>query len=305
MVNKPWPSGSDGFELGEVLGVDEADRFALGIDDDEVVNVPLVEDVDGVGGEGVLAQADRLAGHHLGQRLAEHAIALGQVAAQVAVGEDAGQFAAFVDHADAAGLGLTHDEQCVTDDGGLRGHRVARATAHDVGYLEQQCPADGTARVAFRKFRFFEAASVEHGHGEGVTHDERGGGAGGGGHVEGAGLLWHFDVEHDLGVFSQRGARRRGHGDDLHGESPDGRQKVDQLVGLAGVAQGEQDVAVVEDAEVAVHGVDGVEQHGGRAGAGEGGGDLAADVAGFADAEDDDFLSLGQGGDDQFHRLIE
>ena len=54
-----------------------------------------------------------------------------------------------------------------------------------------------------------------------------------------------------------------------------------------------------------MHGVDGVEQHGGRAGAGEGGGDFAADIAGFAHAEDNDFLPLAQGGDDQPDRLVE
>jgi len=54
-----------------------------------------------------------------------------------------------------------------------------------------------------------------------------------------------------------------------------------------------------------VHGVDGVEQHGGRAGAGEGGGDFAADIAGFAHAEDNDFLPLGQGRDNQPDRLVE
>ena len=101
----------------------------------------------------------------------------------------------------------------------------------------------------------------------------------------------------------ERGAA--GHGNDLYGESPDGRQKVDQFVGLAGVAQGKQDVAVVEDAEVAVHGVDCIEQHGGGAGAGEGGGDLATDIAGFAYAEDNNFLPLGQGGDDQPDCLVE
>ena len=64
-------------------------------------------------------------------------------------------------------------------------------------------------------------------------------------------------------MLAKGGSWRAGYRDDLHGESPDGRQQVDELVGLAGVAQGEQDVAVVEDAQVAVHGVDGVEQHGG------------------------------------------
>ena len=144
--------GSDGLEFWKILGIDEADGFALGVDDDEVVDVSLVEDVDGVGGEGVFAEVDWFAGHHLGQRLVEHTVALGQVAAQVAVGEDTGQLARLVHDADAAGLGFAHDEQRVADDGALRGDRVARAGAHDVGNLEQQRTADGTAGVALGKF---------------------------------------------------------------------------------------------------------------------------------------------------------
>ena len=102
--------------------------------------------------------------------------------------------------------------------------------------------------MALGKFRFPETARLKHRHGECVTHDERSGGAGGGGHVEGTGFLGHLDVEHDFGVFSQRRARHCGHGNNLHCKSPNCRQQIDQFVGLAGVAQGEQDIAVVEDA---------------------------------------------------------
>ena len=70
---------------------------------------------------------------------------------------------------------------------------------------------------------FLEAARIEHGHGERIAHDERGGGACGGGHVERAGFLGHLDVEHDFRVLAKCGARRGCHGDDLHGEPPDGR----------------------------------------------------------------------------------
>ena len=58
--------GSDGLELGEILGIDEADWFALGVDDDEIVNITLVKDVNGVGGQGIFAQANWFAGHDLG-----------------------------------------------------------------------------------------------------------------------------------------------------------------------------------------------------------------------------------------------
>jgi len=131
----PWPSISDGLELGEVLGIDKADGFPLGVDDDEIVNVTLVEDVNGVCGQSIFAQTNRFAGHDLGQRLVEHSVALGQVAAQIAVGEDTGQFTGLVHDADAAGLGLAHHEQRVADGGGLQRDRVASAAAHDVSDL--------------------------------------------------------------------------------------------------------------------------------------------------------------------------
>src|SRR5439155_10998216 len=54
--------------------------------------------------------------------------------------------------------------------------------------------------------------------------------------------------------------------------------------------------------EVAVQRVDGVEHDAGRAGAGESGGDLVAEVAGFAHAGDDEFVAIAQRRDDQFDR---
>ena len=48
---------------------------------------------------------------------------------------------------------------------------------------------------------------------------------------------------------------------------------------------------VLDDAEIAVKRIDAVKKDGSGAGAREGGGDFLADVAGFADANDDDFAA--------------
>ena len=56
---------------------------------------------------------------------------------------------------------------------------------------------------------------------------------------------------------------------------------------------------------VAVKGVHAVENDAGGTGAGEGGGDFAADVAGFADANDDDFGAAAQGVHGEFHGAVE
>ena len=55
-----------------------------------------------------------------------------------------------------------------------------------------------------------------------------------------------------------------------------------------GVGQGEHRIVAGDHADVAVARLAGMHEEGGRAGAGQGGGDLAADMARFTHARDDD-----------------
>ena len=64
--------------------------------------------------------------------------------------------------------------------------------------------------------------------------------------------------------------------------------EVRELRRLAGPGQRQDDVVRVDHAEVAVARLAGMDVVGGRAGRGEGGGDLAADMARLAHAGDDD-----------------
>ena len=54
-----------------------------------------------------------------------------------------------------------------------------------------------------------------------------------------------------------------------------------------------------DHAEVAVQGIQAVEDHGGRAGAGQRGGDFFADVPALADADDDDLAPVFQAAQEQ------
>ena len=74
------------------------------------------------------------------------------------------------------------------------------------------------------------------------------------------------------------------------------RGERDELGGRAGAGEHQDGVAGLEDAEVAVHRVGGMQEDGGGAGAAEGGGDLLPDERGLADAGDDD-LATGLGED--------
>ena len=102
----------------------------------------------------------------------------------------------------------------------------------------------------------------------------------------------------------QRRFGRAGQGDDFDGKSFERRQQVEQLLRFAGIAQRQNHVAVVDEAEVAVERIHAVEHHARGAGAGERGGDFLADVAGFADAHHDDFGALRQCARNRFHRVI-
>ena len=62
------------------------------------------------------------------------------------------------------------------------------------------------------------------------------------------------------------------------------REQIEQLLRFAGIAQGEDHIAVIDDAHVAVQRIHAVEEDGGGTGAGERGGNLRTDVAGFTDA---------------------
>ena len=106
----------------------------------------------------------------------------------------------------------------------------------------------------------------------------------------------------DVGLARQRGIGVAGDGDQLAALALDQRHDGQQFVVLAGVGKRDQHVVARDHAQVAMHGFGGMHEIGRRAGAGHGGGDLARDVAGLADAADDDAAAAGQ---DQRHRLRE
>ena len=112
-----------------------------------------------------------------------------------------------------------------------------------------------------------------------------------GARFSGTGFLLDVHIEKDVGILREARVRVAADGDDLDLKPRDGRQDPQHFLGLAAGAQGEDDVAVGHHAEVAVQRVQGIEHHRGRAGAGEGGGDLVPDMARFPHAEHHDFAA--------------
>ena len=86
----------------------------------------------------------------------------------------------------------------------------------------------------------------------------------------------------------ERRLRAAGDRDHLRAAPLDEGQDAQDLVGLAGVGDGDHHVAGGDHAEVAVARFAGVHEERGRARRGQGGGDLAADVARLPHAGHDD-----------------
>ncbi|MNS94848.1 hypothetical protein D3C72_1290770 [compost metagenome] len=153
--------------------------------------------------------------------------------------------------------------------------------------MGEQLAAQRAAGVRAGEIFGAEAARVEQGHGQRVAHGDLRGGARGGREVQRAGFLGDAGVDHDVGMARQRGVGAAGHGDQGHALALDHRQQHGEFVDLAAVGDGEHEVDRLDHAEVAVAGLGRVHEHRGRAGGGEGGGDLAADVAALAHAHHD------------------
>ncbi len=202
---------------------------------------------------------------------------------------------------DGAGA-LSGDEgERLVDRGGRRCRMaICSLRAHDVLDLEQQVAAERAAGMEGGEVLLLEAARLEQHHGQRVADGEHGGGAGGGREIERAGFARHVDVDVDFGLARERRFGIAGEGDDARAEALEAGDEPRDFLGLAAVAEDEDEVAVGDHAEVAVRGVDGIEHDAGRAGAGEGRGDLRADRARLADAGDDDLVP---GLDDLAHGL--
>lgn len=114
-------------------------------------------------------------------------VAFEDEAAEVTVGEDAGEGALLGDDEQCAGsasefLGVL---ECIADGAGLRldGEVLADFEAENVGDAAEEA-AEGAAGVALGEIILSECSASRDGEGEGVAHRERGGGGTGGGEDE-------------------------------------------------------------------------------------------------------------------------
>ena len=211
---------------------------------------------------------------------------------QIAVGEDAAQFAIAIDDGRGAGAALGHFFQHLEHGGVGAGHRELGGFAHDLVDPGEQNAAETAPGVETGKVVLLESARLKQNHGQGITKREHGRGAGGRGQIERAGFLAHRDIEHDVGGLAEGGVGAAGHGDEFHVKTGQRWEDIEEFRCLPAVAEGEDDVAIGDQTEVTVEGVERVEDDRSGPRAGQGGGNFVADVAGFAHAADHDLAAL-------------
>jgi hypothetical protein len=282
-------------EAGEVLGVDEADDFVIFIDDDDIIDAMFVEGAEDFGGDFISGNGDGAGGHVIAEGLVGD-IAIFLVAAdEIAMGKNAFEFSVGINDDDGAGAGFAHGFEGGLDGGiGGSGDELI-AGAHDIADAGEEGASEAAAGVELGEIFIAEAAGFEEDHGEGVAEDEHIGGAAGGSEVKGAGFAFDIDVEDDVAVSTEGGIGGAGESDEFGGETFEVGEEVEEFIGFAAVAEGDDGVALADDAEVAVEGVLGIEDDGGGAGGIEGGGDFMGDIVGFSDTDDDDFTVIIEG----------
>ena len=106
-------------------------------------------------------------------------------------------------------------------------------------------------------------------------------------------------------VFGQGGGRVARHGNDGQFKTFDKGEQGQQLRGFSGERHGNADIPVLDDAQIPVQGVQGIQQNGGRSRGVQGSDDFGPDVAGFAYAYNDDLVAAVQSLGHEVHSLVE
>jgi len=288
-------SGLPDFVAGEILGIDQADGVIERVDDDDVIHAPGFEQAQEVHGESGGGDGDGLGGHGIfhGMLTDEWVTFVG--AQEVPVGEDADQCAGGIADQGGTAAVMVHGMHGVGDGGGGEDAGDLIEGTHEISDAEQQAFAEMPARMITGELIRGEAALFEQGHGQGIAEGEHDRGAGGGSEIERAGFLFDGGVEDVGGEFCKGGVEATGKSDDGGTFAADGGENLKEFIGLPALAEGEQAIALADNAEIAMECVERVQHDGRGTGAAEGGGNFFADMPRFTDAEDDDFAIVFDG----------
>ena len=212
---------------------------------------------------------------------------------EIAVGDETGERAVGREDAGGAVRMAGHRDDRIAQGVGRLGAGAAVERLERFADREREIAAQLAGGMKAREVVRAEAALRHQGGGERVAEREREERARRGHQAERVGFRAGADVEDHVGLGRQRRLRVADDRDDGRLEGAQHRDEADELGGRARAREKDDRVAGLQDAEVAVHRVGGVEEDGGRARAAERRGDLLADETGLADAAEHHLALMG------------
>ena len=272
---------ADAHEIVEMHNTDDLPAL-----DDQEGRDLVADALERLGHQRVRADRARPSGHHALDRGFEREVRL-QVAPQVAVGDDADQPLAVFERRDAAKALRGHFDDGVGHSGIDVDSRDALAGMHDLAHMREPGP-ELAAGVEGAEVAGGEAAALEQRDRQRVAEHELERCRGRRRETVRTGLLDVRQNEADVGFAPEGALAVGGDRDQRDGEALGEGDHGSELDRLARPGDGEQDVAVLHHAQIAVARLGRMDEGGRLAGRGEGRGDLPADVPGLAHAGDHD-----------------
>ena len=271
------------------MGVEGADQGAFGVENQQLIDQQTFHHVRGLHGEGLWADVTRVGGHYFAKAGGRDVDSVLKGTSQVAIGEDAAYLAVgVVDHRGHAKTATGNFEQGCGEGGLRRQPRYLIGWPHDVANVGEKAATERAARVCASEVLRTEAARLEQRDGKCVTQGQRRCCARGWGEVERTGFFADASVEMYVGLAGECRSWFAGDRDQGCALALDQRNDGQHFFARTRVRKGDDDILGGDHAQVAVRGFSGMDEVCGGAGAGERGGDLATNVAGLADAGDDD-----------------
>ena len=274
--------------------MDDTDYFLRFVHYHDRCNFFLFHGVESFAREHVRADGLRILGHSAGGGQGESCSSLlFHQAAEVAVGDDAGEFSIGLKHGGHTEFLRAH---FVKDVGHFCFQRDARKSVGGVHQVldAEKFFAEAAGGVKRGEVVVAEIATFKKRDGKCVADGHCDGSARGWREIQGTGFFFHADVESDVAGFGESGFEIAGQSDERNFEALERFEEMNDFFGLAAVRDGDERVAAREHAEVAVERFGGMKKERWSAGAGERCRNFSRDEAGLAHAGENDAAFAGE-----------
>ncbi|ENN87391.1 hypothetical protein RHSP_27296 [Rhizobium freirei PRF 81] len=263
----------------------DADRPTCIVDDYQRRDIVTIEHGHGARRQRRFLHRLRVTGHHLVH--AHIGKAGAEIAGDIAIGDDAAQAAVIIDHTDTAETHFRQRHRRFRHAGAKANQGHAVTLMHDVGDM-RKAGAELAAGMEGTEIFGREAACLEQSHGQRIADGQLQQRRCRRGQSVGTGFLLLGQQQYHVRLAGERRGLACGDGDHRDREAAGITDDAAQLRAFATPGYGDDDVVLRDHAEIAVIGLDRMDEESRRARGGQTCGKLVADMAALADTGDND-----------------